>query len=80
MFLEICIFRWWGVKVQSLIKEMMLDSKVSLHIVPNDKAYDQKRHGDGDEDQFRSYINFASQLNSTFDLIIDDGRARVPVR
>ena len=80
MFLEICFFRWWGVKVQSLIKEMMLDSKVSLHIVPNDKTYDQKRHGDGDEDQFRSYINFASQLNSTFDLIIDDGRARVPVR
>ena len=53
---------------------------LSVHIVPNDKAYDQKRHGDGDEDQFRSYINFAAQLNSTFDLVIDDGRARVPVR
>ena len=59
---------------------MMLDAKGSLHIVPNDMAYDQRSHGDGDEDQFRSYINFASQLNSTFDLIIDDGRARVPVR
>ena len=66
--------------MQSLIKEMMLDSKVTVHIVPNDKAYDQKRHGDGDEDQFSSYINFAAQLNSTFDPVIDDGRARVPVR
>ena len=63
-----------------MIKEMKLESKVSLYIVPNNKKYDQKRHGDGDEDQFSSYINFASQLNSTFDLIIDDGRARVPVR
>ena len=59
---------------------MKLDSKVSLYIVPNNKKYDQKRHGDGDEDQFRSYINFAAQLNTTFDLVIDDGRARVPVR
>ena len=63
-----------------MIKEMKLESKVSLYIVPNNKKYDQKRHGDGDEIQFRSYINFAAQLNTTFDLVLDDGRARVPVR
>ena len=63
-----------------MVKAMKLDSKVKIHIVPNNKAYDQKRHGDGDEDQFRSYIDFAAQLNTTFDLVIDDGRARVPVR
>ena len=63
-----------------MIKEMKLESKVSVYIVPNNKKYDQKRHGDGDEIQFRSYINFAAQLNTTFDLVLDDGRARVPVR
>ena len=77
---KLILYRWWGQKVKSQIKKMKLDSKVSLYIVPNNKKYDQKRHGDGDEDQFRSYINFAAQLNTTFDLVIDDGRARVPVR
>ena len=74
------LLRWWGQKVKSMIKEMKLESKVSVYIVPNNKKYDQKRHGDGDEIQFRSYINFAAQLNTTFDLVLDDGRARVPVR
>ena len=35
---------------------------------------------DGTEDQFRSYISFARTLGKKFDLVLDDGRARVAVR
>ena len=34
---------------------------------------------DGTEEQFKTYVGFSKTLNETFDLVIDDGRARVPV-
>ena len=51
----------------------------SFYSVPNDLPY---REGleDGDEEQFKSYLNFPATLGQKYDLILDDGRARVAVR
>ena len=52
---------------------------MTLYSVPNDLPY---RDGleDGDEEQFKSYLNFPATLGQKYDLILDDGRARVAGR
>ena len=70
--------RWWGSKMKTLIQELHLQDKVSLHMVPNDLPYRQWKE-DGSVDQFKTYINFAKTLNQKFDLVINDGRARLAV-
>jgi len=68
----------WGQRVQQLIDELSLEEKVHLYTVPNDLPWDWGK-GDGSAEQFKSYLEFAGSLNQKFDLIIDDGRARVSV-
>ena len=50
--------------------------KVSLFSIPNDREF----KGDGSETEFKSYLNFPATLGQKYDLILDDGRARVDVR
>ena len=72
--------RRWGEKVNEILMEQGLESKAKVFTVPNDLPYsNQKKDGDGTEATFHSYINFPKILKEKFDLIIDDGRARVPV-
>ena len=52
---------------------------MTLYSVPNDLPYKDGLE-DGDEDQFQSYLNFPATLNQKYDLILDDGRARLAVR
>ena len=65
--------------MQKLIDELTMEEKVHLYIVPNDLPW-KKWEEDGSAEQFKSYLKFAKSLNQKFDLIIDDGRARVSVR
>ena len=67
---------WWGQKVNKILLERGLESKAKVYTVPTDLPY---KNGDGTEEQFQSYINFPKKFEEKYDLIIDDGRARVPV-
>ena len=40
--------------MRSQIKDQKLSDKVTLHIVPSDKLYNQQRQGDGSAEDFRS--------------------------
>ena len=55
----------------------MTSTEVSLYKVPNDLPYTT---GDGTEAQFQSYLSFPATLGQKYDLILDDGRARLEVR
>ena len=37
------------------------------------------RDGDGTEEQFKTYVSHSKKLNEKFDLVLDDGLARVAV-
>ena len=69
---------WWGTKMGEAVQQSGLGDRVTVHVVPPDDPH----YGleDGTEQQFWSYINFAQSLNKKFDLVIDDGRARLAVR
>ena len=66
---------------QLLIKPPLTKTwpKVSLYSVPSDLPH-KMGEGDGNETQFGTYINFAATLGQRYDLILDDGRARLEVR
>ena len=67
---------YWAETVNNTLKRLELSHKVSLFSVPNDLPW----KGDGGETEFKSYINFPATLGQKYDLILDDGRARVAVR
>ena len=52
-------------------------TEVSIYTVPNDLPYTD---GDGTEAQFQTYLTFPATLGQKYDLILDDGRARLEVR
>ena len=51
---------------------------VEIWTVPTDEPYREGR-GDGSEKQFSQYINYPARLAQKYDLILNDGRARVSV-
>ena len=55
----------------------MTSTEVSLYKVPNDLPYGDS---DGTAAQFKTYLTFPATLDQKYDLILDDGRARVEVR
>ena len=61
--------------------------KVTIYPVPSDLPYGSdgaaakfNRDGDGTEAQFKTYLTFPATLGQKYDLILDDGRARLEVR
>lgn len=58
----------WGDKIKIYTKEPAFPYRGGANIPP-----------DGNRSQFNDYIEFAATLGKTFDLIIDDGRARAEV-
>ena len=62
-------------------------AEVTIYPVPNDLPYGGEgtkaqfnRDGDGTEAQFKTYLTFPATLGQKYDLILDDGRARLEVR
>ena len=51
---------------------------VEIWSVPTDEPYREGK-GDGTERQFSRYINFPATLAQKYDLILNDGRARLEV-
>ena len=51
---------------------------MSVYTVPNDLPW--KLGQDGTEAQFKTYLTFPATLGQKYDLILDDGRARLEVR
>ena len=70
--------RGWGTRMKALIQDLHLEDKVKLHIVPNDIPYRQWKE-DGSVEQFKTYLNYAKTFNQKFNLVINDGRARLAV-
>ena len=67
---------WWAERVNEILLERGLESKAKVYSVPADLPY---KRGEGSKEQFQTYIEFPKTFNEKFDLIIDDGRARVEV-
>ena len=67
---------WWAEKVNEILLERGLASKAKVYSVSTDLPY---KRGEGSKQQFQTYIEFPKTLGEKFDLIIDDGRARVEV-
>ena len=53
-------------------------TEVSVYTVPNDLPW--KWGEDGSEAQFQTYLSFPATLGGKYDLIMNDGRARLEVR
>ena len=60
---------------------------MTIYPVPNDLPYAGEGNGakfntdgDGTEAQFKTYLTFPATLGQKYDLILDDGRARLEVR
>lgn len=70
--------RGWGTRMQALIEDLHLQEKVKLHIVTNDLPWRQWKE-DGSVEQFKTYINYAKTFSQKFNLVINDGRARLAV-
>jgi len=66
----------WEPKVKNTLKKLPWGNKVSLYLVPRDMP---SKSFEGNEEEYRSYIDKPASLGRKFDLIIDDGRARVGV-
>ena len=56
----------------------MTSTEVSVYTVPNDLPW--KWGQEGTEAQFKTYITFPATLDQKYDLILDDGRARLEIR
>jgi len=74
----------WGKTVQQQLNNQTNRSRVTVNVVepnnPNfDNSYPAILFNDGTYQEFRDYIEFPKSLKTRFDVIIDDGRARVPV-
>ena len=68
----------WAKEVTKIMAQLPWDNKVTVHTVMPDSPFNEGM-GEGTEQQFQSYINYPGTLGNRYDLIIDDGRARVPV-
>ena len=68
----------WAKEVTKIMAQLPWGNKVTVHTILPDIPF-KEGAGEGTEQQFQSYINYPSTLGNSYDLIIDDGRARVPV-
>jgi len=66
----------WEPKVKNTLKKLPWGDRVTLYLVPRDMP---SKSFEGNEEEYRSYIDKPASLGRKFDLIIDDGRARVGV-
>jgi len=71
----------WGQFINKALKNESFSDKVSVNVIEPSSFYDAKipagSKNDGTYEQFREYIEFPASLGETFDVILDDGRARV---
>jgi len=65
----------WAKRGKYLL-ENLSNSNINVHFVPSNREYQEGGH-DGDIQTFRNYVLFPMQLNTQFQVIIVDGRARV---
>ena len=68
----------WAKDVTNILAKLPWGDKVKVHTVLPDIPF-KEGWAEGTEQQFLSYINYPSTLGHRYDLVIDDGRARVPV-
>jgi len=66
----------WEPKVKNTLKMLPWGEKVTHYLVQVDMP---SKSFEGTEEEYRSYIDKPASLGRQFDLIIDDGRARVGV-
>jgi len=66
----------WEPKVRNTLKKLPWGDRVTLYMVPRDMP---SKSFEGNEEEYRSYIDKPASLGRKFDLIVDDGRARVGV-
>jgi len=66
----------WEPKVKNTLKMLPWGDKVTHYLVQVDKP---SQSFEGTEEEYRSYIDKPASLGRQYDLIIDDGRARVGV-
>jgi len=66
----------WVPKVKNTLKMLPWANKVTLHHVARDLP---TKSFEGSEEEYRSYIDKPASFGRQFDLVIDDGRARVGV-
>jgi len=62
--------------VKNTLAKLPWGDRVTLYLVPRDMP---SKSFEGNEQEYRSYIDKPASLNRQWDLIIDDGRARVGV-
>jgi len=72
----------WGLKVKKFLELETHSDRVSVDVVEPSLPFTAINFGagpveDGSYEQFRSYIEYPATLGEKFNLIIDDGRARV---
>ena len=65
----------WAKRGEYLL-ENFGNSNINVHFVPSNREYQEGGH-DGDIQTFRNYVLFPMQLNTQFQIIIVDGRARI---
>ena len=68
----------WAVNVSQMLSELPWGDRVTVHTVQPDTPY-EGGFAEGTEEQFRSYISYPATLQQKFDVILDDGRARLVV-
>ena len=66
---------WWAAKVREMLGS---EERVNIYTVPNDRPYKEGAE-DGSEAQFHHYLNYPETLGRKYDLILNDGRARLEV-
>jgi len=74
----------WGQIIYKLMKDAAYRDIVSVNVIPPNNpdfsnTWPDILYHDGDYEEFKDYVEFPASLNEKFDLIFDDGRARVPV-
>jgi len=72
----------WSRIVEKQLSSQTFRGKVEVNVVEVNEEYlpifDDNTWNDGIYQEFRDYIEYPASLNKKFDVIIDDGRARVP--
>ena len=68
----------WAENVTQLLSGLPWGERVRVHNVKPDTPY-EGGWAEGTEEQFHSYINYPAKLQQRFDVILDDGRARLLV-
>ena len=68
----------WAREVDRTLANLPWGDRVKVYTVLPDTEFREGR-SDGTEEQFHSYLHYPGTLGMTYDLVINDGRARVGV-